>query len=143
MPKKPVNIYDTAIHVRIKRYDQTYFILCDEYETVATLKGRMLAILDQIGFKMPKQEEDLTVDDLRFTIRNRVSCHHFCNPLQILDPEATCHDQQVFNDTVVYCLVKIPDTKDEYEDLEKVSGQVFEYDYPQKKKEEPKKTDDD
>ena len=34
MPKKPENPFDTAIHVRIKRFDETFFILCDEYETV-------------------------------------------------------------------------------------------------------------
>ena len=132
MPKKPENIYDTAITVRIKRFDQTYFILCNEYETVETLRGRMLAVLNQLGFEMPKQEEPLTTEDLRFTIKNR-----------ILDPESTCHDQQVFNDTVVYCLIHIPGTKDDFEELEKVSGQLFEYDYPQKKKEEPKKETDD
>ena len=30
----------------------------------------------------------------------------------------------------------------EFEDLEKVSGILFEYDYPQKKKEEPKKEEE-
>eukprot|EP00356_Strombidium_inclinatum_P002836 CAMPEP_0170481278 /NCGR_PEP_ID=MMETSP0208-20121228/1783_1 /TAXON_ID=197538 /ORGANISM="Strombidium inclinatum, Strain S3" /LENGTH=74 /DNA_ID=CAMNT_0010753949 /DNA_START=130 /DNA_END=351 /DNA_ORIENTATION=- len=74
---------------------------------------------------MPKQEEDLKPEDIRLTIKNRV-----------LDPDATCHDQQVFNDTVLYCLIHIPGTKDDFEELEKVSGQVFEYEYPQKKKEE-------
>ena len=111
MPKAPPNPYDTAITVLVRRMEKTYFILADEYETVQTLKGRMLAILDQQGFKMPKQEEDLTVDDLRFTVKNR-----------ILDPEATCHDQQVFNNTEVYCLIHIPGTKDEFEELEKVAG---------------------
>ncbi len=46
------------------------------------------------------------------------------------------------NDTVVYLLVKIPNTKDDYEDLEKISGVAWEYDYPQKKKEEPKKEEE-
>ena len=126
MPKE-ANIYDTAIYVRIRRFDETFFILCDEYETVQTLKGRILAILNQIGFKMPKQEEDLTVDDLRLHLKKRV-----------LDGESTCHDQQVFNDTLLYLLVHIPGTKDEFEDLDKVAGEIFEYDYPQKKKEEVK-----
>ena len=81
MPQKPVNIYDTAMAVRVKRFDKTFFILCDEYETVGILKGRMLSILNQIGFEMPKQEEPMTVDDIRFTVKNR-----------ILDPESTCHD---------------------------------------------------
>ena len=39
--------------------------------------------------------------------------------------------------------MKIPETKDDYEELEKISGITFEYDYPQKKKEEPKKDKDD
>ena len=82
MPKQTKNPYDTAITVRIKRYDQTYFILCDEYEPVDTLRGRFLNILLQQGFKMPKQEEELVPEDLRFTIKNR-----------ILDMESSCHDQ--------------------------------------------------
>ena len=73
MPKKQVNIFDTAIHVRVKRFDETFFILCDEYETVQTLKGRVLHVLMQIGFKMPKQEEALTPDDLRLCLKKRVS----------------------------------------------------------------------
>lgn len=35
----------TAIQVRIKRYDETYFILCDEYETIEGIKQRLLAML--------------------------------------------------------------------------------------------------
>jgi len=38
---------------------------------------------------------------------------------------------------VVYVCLKKPNTKDEFEDLNDVSGQVFEYEYPPKKKEEP------
>ena len=50
----------------------------------------------------------------------------------------------MFNDTVLYALIRIPNSKpEEYEDLEVVSGQVFEYDYPPKKKEEPKKEEED
>ena len=45
MPKAPPNPFDTAITVAVKRMEKTYFILADEYETVQTLKGRMLAIL--------------------------------------------------------------------------------------------------
>ena len=44
MPKKD-NIFDKAIHVRIKRNLETYFILCSEYETVQCLKGRVLDLL--------------------------------------------------------------------------------------------------
>ena len=111
MPAKARNAFDTAITVRVKRYDLTYFILCDEYESVDTLRGRFLNILLSQGFKMPKQEEELVAEDLLFAIKNRK-----------LDCDSTCHDQQVFNDTVVYCLIHIPGTKDEFEDLEKVSG---------------------
>ena len=49
----------TAIHIRVKRHNDTYFILCDEYETVDSVKGRLLLVLDKIGFKLPKQEEPL------------------------------------------------------------------------------------
>ena len=52
--RKQVNKYDTAIHVRIRRFEETFFILCDEYETVHTLKTRILVVLNQIGFKLPK-----------------------------------------------------------------------------------------
>jgi len=45
----------------------------------------------------------------------------------------------VFNDTVIYVLFRKPGTKDEFDELEKVAGQEFFYDYPAKKKEEPKK----
>ena len=46
MPKKSSNPYDSAIQVRIKRFEETFFILCDEYETVQTLKGRLLHVLN-------------------------------------------------------------------------------------------------
>jgi hypothetical protein len=48
----------------------------------------------------------------------------------------------VFNDTVLYVLLKKPGTKDEFDDLTAVSGQEFTYDYPAKKKEEVKPGDD-
>ena len=134
MPKQ-VNIYDTAIHVRVRRFEETFFILCDEYETVQTLKGRILVVLNQIGFKLPKQTGDLGPDELRLCLQKRV-----------LDADSTCHDQQVFNDTLLYLLIAPPreDPKQpqEFEDLEKVAGEIFEYAYPQKKKEEPKKTEE-
>ena len=44
MPKKD-NIFDTAIHVRVKHFAQTYFILCSEYESVYILKGRVLDLM--------------------------------------------------------------------------------------------------
>ena len=66
-----------------------------------------------------------------------------------MENTASCHDQQVFNDTEVYLLLRKPGitntyhisklilgTKDEYEDLKLVSGKEFEYEYPVKKIEE-------
>ena len=44
---------------------------------------------------------------------------------------------------MLYALCHVPGTKDEYEDLEKVSGILFEYEYPQKKKEEVKKEEEE
>ena len=35
----------TAICVRVKRFEETYYVLCDEYETVESLKNRLLIIL--------------------------------------------------------------------------------------------------
>ena len=34
MPVAKPNIYDTAITVMVKRFDKTFCIVCDEYETV-------------------------------------------------------------------------------------------------------------
>jgi hypothetical protein len=58
-----------------------------------------------------------------------------------LDNASNCHDQQVFNDTVIYVLFRKPGTKDEFDDLTAVAGQEFTYDYPAPKKEEPKKSE--
>jgi len=44
----------TAIHVRIKRFAETYFVLCDEYETIESLKGRLVAVLLKLKFELPK-----------------------------------------------------------------------------------------
>ena len=63
----------TAIQVRIKRFAETYFVLCDEYETIESLKGRLLAVLLKLKFELPKQEETLSTDDIRLCIKNRVS----------------------------------------------------------------------
>lgn len=120
----------TSIYIRVKRFDETYFLLCDEYETVESLKNRLIVVLQRMKFELPKQEEPLTIDDLRFCIKNRV-----------LDNGSTCHDQQVFNDSVIYVCFRKPGTKDEFDELEKVASQEFFYDYPAKKKEEVKTTD--
>ena len=136
MGRRETNKYDTAITVRVKRFENTFFILCDEYESVNCLAGRMLSILEQMDFRFKDQETPFTNEDVRFCERNR-----------ILDPTSSCHDQQVFNDTVIYCLLRkpvAPGAKEgEFEVLAEVSGQEFEYDYPQKKKEEPKKVEDE
>lgn len=63
----------TAICVRVKRYEETYYVLCDEYETVESLKNRLLLILQRIKFELPKQEEPMTADDVRYYIKNRVT----------------------------------------------------------------------
>ena len=48
----------------------------------------------------------------------------------MLDSNATCHDQQVFDNSIVYLCFKKPATKDEFEPLTEVAlGQTFEYDY--------------
>ncbi len=38
------------------------------------------------------------------------------------------------NDEIVYCCVRKPGTKDDWEDLAVIAGQVFEYEYPAKAK---------
>ena len=63
----------TAIYVRIKRYDETHFIIADEYETLDKLKGRLLAELEQIQFKLKGQEEPLTTEDIQLRLKKKVS----------------------------------------------------------------------
>ena len=71
----------TAIYVRIKRYQETHFILVDEYETVDALKGRLLNALEVIGFKLdPRGEEQMTIEDIKLYNKRRVSVHNCsCN----------------------------------------------------------------
>ena len=45
MSKKEGSKFDSAVTVSIKRHKETCFIVCDEYETVTTLKGRYLGFL--------------------------------------------------------------------------------------------------
>eukprot|EP00347_Sterkiella_histriomuscorum_P001832 403370507 len=126
-----MNPYDTAVYVRVKRRDQTFFVLCDEFEEVAAFKGRLIDIFQQTN--AVKVGDDFSTDDIRLYIRNR-----------LLENSATCHDQQVFNDTEVFCCLKKPGGgKDEFEDLAEVSGQQFDYEYPLRKKEEPVPVEDD
>ena len=64
----------TAIYVRIKRFDETHFVLADEYETVDKLKTRFLLMLEQIGFKLdPRAEDPMTIEDIRLCNKKRVS----------------------------------------------------------------------
>ena len=68
------NPYDTAIYVRVKRMADTYFVVCDEYDEVSALKGRVMDYLQQSGVKVP---DDFSVDDVRLTIKNRVTLFLF------------------------------------------------------------------
>ena len=69
----------TAIHVRVRRFDpiekmfQTYFLLCDEYELVETLKARVLILMKELKFTLKGQEEELCTDDIRLNLEMRVS----------------------------------------------------------------------
>ena len=49
------------------------FILCDAYEKVETLKGRVIDILRQLEFRMPKQEEDFEPKDINLMKEKMVS----------------------------------------------------------------------
>ena len=66
----------TAIYIRVKRLAETYFVLCDEYETVESVKGRLVLVLEKIKFTLPKQEEPLSCDDIRLCLKNRVRSFH-------------------------------------------------------------------
>ena len=99
------------IYVRVKRYNSTYFVLCDEYEEVGAFKNRLVNLFDQHPISELKFDQEMTADDIRLCLKNR-----------ILESGASCHDQQVFNDTELWCLLRKPGTKDDFEDLETVSG---------------------
>ena len=45
MNKLSNNPFDTAIYIRVKRHNHTFFILCDEYEEVGAFKARVLNVL--------------------------------------------------------------------------------------------------
>ena len=133
----------TAIHVRIRRFDpiekifQVYFLLCDEYELVETLKARIIILLKELKFTLKGMEEDWTTDDIRLNLEMRVSNLIIVSTfVQVLDKDATCHDQQVFNDTLLYLCFKKPGSRDEYDDLTEVAGEEFSYNNPYKKKED-------
>ncbi len=74
--------FDTCIYVRVKRHNDTFFVLCDEYEEVGAFKGRIMDYLQQTGaVKAPLMHDEFSIDDIRLTIKNR-----------ILENSATCHD---------------------------------------------------
>ena len=63
----------TCIYIQIKRLTNTYFILCDEYDPVESLKSRILNVLEQSGFRLERLEEPMTTDDFRLCLKKRVS----------------------------------------------------------------------
>lgn len=61
---------------------------------------------------------------------------------RILDDDASLHDQNLVNDTEVWVTIKKNEMgRVEFEEIDKVAGQVFEYEYPMQAKEPPKETD--
>ena len=65
----------TCIYVQVKRHSDTYFILCDEYDPVESLKGRVLSVLEQTGFQLERAEEPLSIEDINLMLKKRVSNH--------------------------------------------------------------------
>ena len=65
------NIYDTAIYVRVKRFNHTLFILCEEYEEMAAFKNRIVPILMEENL-VKWDGDSLTADDIKLCHRNRV-----------------------------------------------------------------------
>ena len=63
----------TCIYIQIKRLAETYFVLCDEYDPVESLKGRILNVMEQIGFTLERAEEPLATEDIRLMLKKRVS----------------------------------------------------------------------
>ena len=70
MPKQK-NPFDTAIMVLVKRFDLTFTVIIDEYEPVQALKTKLLHIFDQANIF--SFEEELTEEEIRLTIKNRVT----------------------------------------------------------------------
>ena len=63
----------TCIYIQVKRGNETYFVLADEYDLVEAVKARLLNLLAEIGFTLERQEEPLTTEDLRLYLKRRVS----------------------------------------------------------------------
>jgi hypothetical protein len=40
------NPFDNAIQIRVRRFNQTFFVLCDKHEMVSVLKTRILSIFE-------------------------------------------------------------------------------------------------
>ena len=121
------NPYDTSIYIKIKHKQDTFYIACDEYDPIAVVKMLLIETMKQHGLVQEPDDPDLAMkpQDIVLCIKNRK-----------LDDEATCHAQQVFNDTVLYLLKK--NEKGEVENLDEIAGVHFEYEYPTKTGEPPK-----
>ena len=66
----------TCIYVQVRRLQDTYFILCDEYDLVESVKSRCLAVLEQTGFEWAG-EEPITTEDIKLSLQRRVSGSSF------------------------------------------------------------------
>ena len=73
----------TCIYVQVRRLENTYFILCDEYDMVESLKSRMLNMLAETGFQWGG-EDAITTEDIKLSLQRRVSLNSFIFSLSIL-----------------------------------------------------------
>ena len=119
--------YNSAQSIRVKRFRppnqmQTFFVTCDENDPISSVKLQLIHILKQ--HKLIEEPEDpdmkLSAEDIQLYIKNR-----------LLEDDVTCLDQQVFDNGVVYLVLKDEKTND-WEQLDVVANQHFEYDYPPK-----------
>jgi hypothetical protein len=67
--------------VQVKRADSSFLILADEYETVESLKRRLLDVLLKTKLTMKGYDAPFTIDDLCLNEQNRVSLIAFSNVL--------------------------------------------------------------
>lgn len=44
--QKSKNQFDNAIHIRVKRFNQTYFILMDKFDPLTVLKNNILRLFE-------------------------------------------------------------------------------------------------
>ena len=68
-------------YVRIKRFNKTYFVICDEYDGVNVLKAKLSHVLAQQGIVNPIESLPYKNEELKLTLKNRV-----------LEEGSTCHD---------------------------------------------------